>query len=203
MSQSADDPVTQWLAGAVGGDPVAQQELWQHCFEQLRRVAHQRLTARARRTGDGEDVALSAMNSFFDRAREGRFPQLDDRHDLWKILTTLTIRKVNERNKREGRQKRGGGEVRGESLFGGPEKARDGLAQLAVEITTPEIAATFNDELHTRLEQLGDVTLARIACWKMEGYSHSEIADNLQCTVRTVERKLERIRNLWSRVESP
>src|SRR5262245_23604177 len=105
MSVSPDDPVTEWMTGAIEGDPSSQQELWRHCFEHLRRLAQDRLSARARRMSDGEDVALSAMNSFYQRARQGQFPQLDDRHDLWKVLLTLTIRKVNERNKSEGRRK--------------------------------------------------------------------------------------------------
>jgi hypothetical protein len=32
----------------------------------------------------------------------------------------------------------------------------------------------------------------------MDGYTNEEIAGRLDCVVRTVERKLERIRILWS-----
>jgi hypothetical protein len=32
----------------------------------------------------------------------------------------------------------------------------------------------------------------------MEGHTNDEVAASLDCAVRTVERKLERIRNLWA-----
>ena len=44
---------------------------------------------------------------------------------------------------------------------------------------------------------LSDPGLRQIALWKLEGYTNSEIAQQLECTLRTVERKLERIRAYW------
>jgi hypothetical protein len=32
----------------------------------------------------------------------------------------------------------------------------------------------------------------------MEGYTNEEVASSLGCALRSVERKLERIRDLWS-----
>ena len=37
----------------------------------------------------------------------------------------------------------------------------------------------------------------RSPLWKLEGYTNPEIAEQLECTLRTVERKLERIRAYW------
>ena len=37
-----------------------------------------------------------------------------------------------------------------------------------------------------------------IALWKMEGFTTEEIASKLDCTTRTVERKLQLIRRLWN-----
>ena len=42
---------------------------------------------------------------------------------------------------------------------------------------------------------------AVIAQKKLEGYTNQEIAQELKCTLRTVERKLERIRTYWGRTE--
>ena len=47
------------------------------------------------------------------------------------------------------------------------------------------------------LGRLGDDALRSVALWKLEGYTNAEIAARLDCTVRTVERKLERIRAYW------
>ena len=38
---------------------------------------------------------------------------------------------------------------------------------------------------------LKDPGLRQIALWKLEGYTNPEIAAQLDCTVRAVERKLE------------
>ena len=44
---------------------------------------------------------------------------------------------------------------------------------------------------------LGDDVLRRIAVWKLEGWTGAEMATELGITRRSVERKLERIRELW------
>ncbi len=49
---------------------------------------------------------------------------------------------------------------------------------------------------------LNDPGLRQIAFWKLEGYTNEEIAEKLECTLRTVERKLERIRAYWGIGES-
>jgi DNA-directed RNA polymerase specialized sigma24 family protein len=48
------------------------------------------------------------------------------------------------------------------------------------------------------LDALADDTLKQIATLKLEGYTNEEIAGRLGCVPRTVERKLERIREKWS-----
>ncbi len=62
-------------------------------------------------------MALSAFHSFCDRAGRGQFPQLADRDDLWRLLATITTRKVIDTVRHQTRQKRGGGRVLGESAL--------------------------------------------------------------------------------------
>jgi len=45
-----------------------------------------------------------------------------------------------------------------------------------------------------------DGTLRAVALHKMEGYRNEEIAEKLHCTIRTIERKLARIRQKRERV---
>ena len=47
-------------------------------------------------------------------------------------------------------------------------------------------------------EALADESLRQIAQLKLEGYTNEEIAAKLDCATRTIERKLERIRAIWS-----
>jgi DNA-directed RNA polymerase specialized sigma24 family protein len=49
------------------------------------------------------------------------------------------------------------------------------------------------------LDSLGDETLRQIAQLKLEGYTNEEISEQLDCVPRTVERKLERIREKWAK----
>ena len=48
-----------------------------------------------------------------------------------------------------------------------------------------------------RIHMLKDPNLRQIATWKLEGYTNAEIAKQLDCTLRTVQRKLDRIRGYW------
>ena len=63
---------------------------------------------------------------------------------------------------------------------------------------TPEFAAQVGEQFEMLLKSLGDETLRKIVMLKMQGYTHPEIAQQLNCVPRTVERKLERIRAKWS-----
>ena len=52
--------------------------------------------------------------------------------------------------------------------------------------------------------KLRDETLRQVALWRLEGFTSEEIADHLQCSVRSVARKLELIRRTWlSETERP
>ena len=53
------------------------------------------------------------------------------------------------------------------------------------------------EEYRLRLEQLDDTALQAIAIAKMQGYANRDIAEQLSCSVRTIERRLELIRRKW------
>jgi hypothetical protein len=195
--------VTCWIEKLKEGDPRAAQKIWERYFSRLVQLAQQKLQAFPRRAADEEDVALSAFNSFCAGVAAGRFPQLHDRNDLWHILVVLAGWKVRDLKKREQAAKRGGGRLRGESVFDqGPAAAADaGIGGVAGDEPTPEFAAIVTEEYQRLIEQLGDDTLRQIALLKLEGYTNEEIAERLGCVVRTVERKLRFIRALWSQAD--
>src|SRR5262249_59982732 len=103
-----------------------------------------------RRAADEEDVALSAFDSFCRGAEQGRFPQLESRDDLWALLVVITARKAIDLRQREGRQKRGGGRVGGESVLDellGDEDGAGGIGRVVGAEPTPEFAAQVAEEL--------------------------------------------------------
>lgn len=201
MSPDPPGSVTHWIGALKAGDADAARELWGRYFDRLVRLARARLGSARCGEVDEEDVALSALDSFCRRAAAGRFPRLDDRDDLWRLLVTITARKALDQADRRARQKRGGGRVRGESALGGagPEAPGGGLEEVVGREPTPEFAAQVADECRRLLAALGDETLRRVARLRMEGYTDREIAERLGCGLRTVGRKLELIRKAWRR----
>lgn len=164
------------------------------------RACHKRLRGHPRRVADEEDVALSAFGSFCQRAANGRFPQLQDRDDLWRLLVVIAARKAVNLVHHDRRQRRGGGRVRGESALQAGTSDRDspGLEQIVGREPTPEFAALVAEEYERLLGSLEDDAQRNVALSKLEGYSNEEIAQKLACSLRTVERKLGLIRKRLS-----
>jgi DNA-directed RNA polymerase specialized sigma24 family protein len=146
-----EDSVTMWIDGIKAGDGSDIERLWDRYFARLVRLAAARLPAHTRRSFDEEDVALSAFQSFCDRAGRGQFPQLSDRDDLWRLLATITVRKALDTMRQQTRKKRGGGQVLGESaLLVGAENDSAGLAEVLGREPTPEEVAGFADDCAPR-----------------------------------------------------
>jgi len=181
------------------GDSAAAQPLWERYYSQLVALARKKLRTTTRQAADEEDVVQNAFHSFFRALGQGRFPQLDDRDSLWRLLVVITANKALKHLAHTHRQKRGGGTVTG-SLgiypFGNEEDAA--LVEMVGDEPTPDFAAQVAEEYRRLLDLLGDESLQQVAVWKMEGSSNDEIAEKLSCSRRTVARKLEAIRSLWS-----
>jgi DNA-directed RNA polymerase specialized sigma24 family protein len=192
---SSTQSVTQWLGRLKAGDRAAAQQLWARYFEQLVRLARARLGGTPRRVADEEDVALSALDSFFRGAAAGRFPDLCDRQGLWPLLVAITSRKAIKQVQHERRKKRGGGAVRGDSALVGLDD-RAGWEQVLGPEPSPSFACEVADACRRLLDRL-QPPLRAIALWKMEGFTNAEIAAKLGCLERTVERKLRLIRQIW------
>lgn len=201
MSESTTGSITNWIGGIKEGDDEAARKIWERYFDKLCRIARQKLGGTPRREADEEDVALSVFEIVYRGAAQGRFPALSDRQDLWRLLAAITAQKAVDQKRRRGRQKRGGGKVRGESVFVGrmDKDSRIAFEHMIADDPTPELIAIMSEEYEHLLGLLRDETLRRIACWRMEGYTNEEIADTLGVSLRTVERKLNLIREHWSK----
>ena len=178
---SSPDPVSLWISQLKEGERDAAGLLLQRYFGRLVQLARARLRAQPGLAADDEDVALSAFKSLCLGAERGRFPQLDDRNDLWRLLALLAIRKAIDLQRR--RQARG-------------EPGAADVEQLLSGDPPPDLAAELAEEYRRLLDRLGDATLRAVALWKVEGHSNEEIAQKLGCGLRSVERKLHRIRAL-------
>lgn len=127
VASEGEGSVTRWIGDLKAGDLATAQPLWERDYARLVALARDKLrrTRRAAAIEDEKDAALSAFNSFCDGAARERFPLLADRGDLWRLLVVITARKACAQVQRRCRQKRGGGQVRGEADWIG-NQAGDG-----------------------------------------------------------------------------
>jgi RNA polymerase sigma factor (sigma-70 family) len=195
---SSEESVTAWLEGLRAGRETAATELWNRFYSRLIALARQWTVHGPHRLGDEEDVVAMALESFFLRIREGRFPQLDDRDDLWHLLVKFTEYKILSRLRDQQRAKRGGGEVRGESAFVLADGSANGAGLDGVpgREPTPSFVAEVRDEFRRLLGLLNE-ELQRIAVLKMGGHTNRKIAKILDCSTPTIERRLRLIRQKW------
>jgi len=203
MSQPRENSVTVWIADLKEGDSAAAEQLFERYFENLARLAEKRLAGNPQRVADGKDLAQEVFTSLVLGAAKGQYPKLTDRHDLWSLLIAITRHKAADLIKHQTREKRGGGNVRGESIFN--QKESDGrplgIAAILDQAPTSADLVEYDDQLQWLLKQLNDEDhsgmLGQVALLKFERFSNAEIAKQLDCVERTVERKLERIRHIW------
>jgi len=191
--------ISQWLLNLADGESEAVERVWNDYFGKLARLARRKLDGLPQRDFDEEDVALSAMYSFCQGIAKHKFDRIQNREDLWKLLVTITARKTTAKRRAHFAQKRGGGQTRGESIFvRHDDDDYGGMADVLGTEPTPELAVSVAENCRKLLDMLPDETIRQIALWTLEGYRTEEIAAKLGCVRRTVERKLERIREIWS-----
>lgn len=189
----SDGSVTFWLRKVHDGvEPEAEQTLWDDYFSRLVALARRKLEDLPPHLRDEEDVALSALNSFFMRTRQHGCSDVCDRTGLWRLLTTITVRKANHRRRHVYAQKRGGLRHASDSEFTAT------LRDLAAAGPTPDVLAAMNEECERLLDELRP-ELRMVALMKLEGYTNLEISNTLGGVERTVERKLARIRLAWQK----
>jgi len=170
----------------------AARVVWEHSYVKLVGMARAMLKSSPRGARDEEDVALSALKSFCAGASEGRFPDLANRDNLWRVLHTITLRKANAAKTYERSQKRDARRVGGLDVD-----------QLEGSEPSPELAAMMVEERSVLIDRLRDDTLRQIAELHLDGFTSPEIAENLGVSERTIQRKLELIRRAWQRELTP
>jgi RNA polymerase sigma factor (sigma-70 family) len=181
-SSSANSSVTEWIERLKTGEAEAADCLWNRYFERLVRLARKKLGSTPRREADEEDVAVIVFRNLWQGAELGRFPELRNRENLWPLLVVLTSRRVHDLRRREKRR----------SSDGDPEE----LDHIIAEEPCPEFAAMMTENV-SRLFAVLDPVQRKVAQGKLEGRGNAEIARELGCSQRTVERKLHVIRRIW------
>lgn len=189
MSKSTN--VSHWIDLVKAGNSAAANQIWHHYFDRLVRAVRARLYGQNRAASDEEDIVLSVFDSFYNAAENGRFPDLSDRDDLWRLLLRMSARKVVDKRRHDMRQRRGGS-VKHVSLSGGGE---DGVLIEAIgDEPSPEMVLMMQESVESFFSHLGVGQLRELAGAKLEGYSNTELAQRFGCSERTIERRLHLIR---------
>lgn len=192
-----EPPVTQWLRRLEHGDRAAAEPLWDHFCRKLIDMARSRISKRIRSAYDEEDVAVSAFHSLCRGIQSQKF-ELRDRNDLWRLLATISERKLLRRYRSETADRR---DVRRNADIVFQDDSGFSSQSVAMEIEghepSPAYAAEVADTCDSLLALLPDDKLREVAMHKLDNRTDDEIADLLQCTRRTVQRKLSLIREIW------
>lgn len=192
---SSTPSVTTWIGLLRSGDQAAAESLWRRYYAVLIELARAHLAKQLPPDVDAEDIALAAFTDFCRGAKAGRFPQLANREDLWKLLLTLTLRRARDAARRATRERRDYRRtVSAGELFDLPEADLD---RLAGDAPDPALAAEVADELRFLLARLPGEDLRSVARELLAGYTAPEVALRLGCSLRTVERRWQRIRQFW------
>ncbi len=194
--------VSLWIEQLKQGNDDAGTQLWNRFISKLIDLARHKLRDVSKRTADEEDLVNSAFNAFLTGVRANRFPNLHSRNDLWQILVMLTERKAIDQIRRQNTQKRGSGKVRGESIFENADAfsvGHFGIDSAADSTPSPDFAAQFSDQVQYCMEKLDCDVLQRIVMLKLEGFTNKEVAENIGCSLSSIERKMRLIRQLWEK----
>lgn len=180
--------VSSWLSALKAGEEAALAKLHARYAPLLVNVARRRLNGAPRGAVDEEDVAQEAFWSFFRSLKAGRIPRLENRRHFLALLThIIACKAVNQLEREIGTQKRGQGSVQGGS-------ALDVL--VADTRPTPLEVAISEDEYRRYVEELPE-KLRPYAELHVAGFTHKEIAEQLSCVERTVERKMALVCEKW------
>lgn len=183
LSDEAGLEESGYTGSEIWNDPA---RLWRRYHPRLIAMAQRQLRMSPQRLGDEQDVVVSAFRSFFRAVREDRVDGGIGECELWGLLVTLTLRKTIKLVRSEGRIKR-------DSRMLDDEKDPDSLA---CDQPTPELAAALVQEYRLFSERLDDDQLRLLVQHKLEGWTNTEIALRLDCSVRTVKRRLALARSL-------
>ncbi len=195
----SSESVTFWLKQLSQGSHGAADQLWKRYSAALHRIARVRL-CHGSPVEDEDDLAQSVFVVLWKGAERGDWNELKNREELWWLLLEITRRKALEHNRHWSVQKRGG---QGNSVSLPQIRSDDSTAGFVefpdARAVPPDADAIVREEHDRLITALGNDTLRAVAAMRLDGQSHAEIATELGVSLRTVIRKLNLIKTLWSR----
>lgn len=186
------------------GDPEAIRRLVERYFGKLRKLSQERIRRGKPIYEDGEDIAIQVLTSVCKKVEQGKYPDLQNRDDLWYLMIFIAHRMVIDR--RRSRKKLSLQTPEEEELF-----PKDQTLEGALETIDHDLDSFLAEDSESDLQlfeiidcwqemirQIKDPVAKEVAKLKLEGHNNREIAELLGIVSRTVERKSELIEQRWS-----
>jgi RNA polymerase sigma-70 factor, ECF subfamily len=178
------------------GDPAAAEEVFRRFAGRLIALARQQLGERVRRKVDPEDVAQSALKSFFRRQAGGEY-DLEDWDSLWSLLTVITLRKCGHQVRHLLAARR---DIRREQAL---PRAEDSSAtwEVIAREPTPEEAALLAEAVERLLHGLAGYQRQTVEL-ALQGCGVPEISAQVGVSERTIYRLLGRVKRKLERLSA-
>lgn len=192
--------MTGWLRRIGQGDQDAALQLWRRYAAPLERLARSRYSGALNAVANEEDLVQSVFHALWTGAAEGQWDTVQNRDELWWLLLAITRNKAVKRRTYNARLKRSDvpRSLSGQDTHSHDLSTSQDAQNIAGDSPPPELILMLQEEQERLLASLRDDVLRSIAVWKLDGYTHEEIAGKLNVTPRTVVRKLNLIRETWS-----
>jgi RNA polymerase sigma-70 factor (ECF subfamily) len=193
-----DDSFAQLMMRLKKGDEKAAAEVFERFVRRLVGVAPNQFDSWLRLKVDVEGVVQSAFKSFFAGQGEGQYEALADWDSLWGLLTVITLRKCYRKYHYLRAERR---DPRRELARPSSTDGDDDWWEAIDREPSPVEAAMLAEAVERLLDDLAPPERA-IAELSLQGYTTTEIANQLRRSQRTVRRVRERIKHRLTREEA-
>ncbi len=193
--------VTDWIAQLRNGHSSACDKLWPFYLQRLTSLICQKLESSRTEVSDEEDVLIDTCEVCFRKIKEGVYPNISSRHDLWRLLTKIATRKSIDQIRRS---RKGVDRLRQDSTQTMHSSCStfeiNHIDNIPGAEPTPEFAAMVADESRYRLNQLPK-KMIEVVKLRMQGFTLREISEKTDISLPTVQRYLSFVREVWSQDE--
>ena len=175
--------ITGWLHSIRQGNDDAAKNIWDRWFDRL----CVRVSPHSGRLKiyDDEDIATDAFAEFFCALREGKFASLKDRSEIWKLLATIAVRKSLANYRFENAKRRGGGRTVVSFEEAGQKNA--GMYSSNDHFS--------NEDIEELIQSISNPMLAKVARMKIQGLETHDIAEEMNCSLRTAQYMVKDLEN--------
>ncbi len=192
-SQSSEASDGSLLRRYQTGEQEAATQLYLRYAARLLGLAQAQTGQDLRSRIDPDDIVQSVFRTFFRRAREGQY-EAPDGDELWRLFLVIGLHKIRDAAAHHRAARRNVSRTQRLSDADGFDEP----AAAALEVAETTLRLTI-EELMEQLSQ----NQREIVTMRLAGATVGEIAGRLQRSLRTVERTLQKFRDLLTQQISP